>query len=244
MVSGVSAIPGWTNGGDYRLHAGSAEQLREETCRALLGHLRNAGIPAIERYYEPGETIYGEEEHGNALYLVLEGAARIFVFSPGARWSTLRLAGPWEPLGLPIPGSCPSGMARAEAVAFSKLAKIPKVFVDRAVRESPETALKLTTLYGLELALREELFWCLLTRNTEVRLARLLPVLARQFPGANSTIGIRLTHYDLAAMVASTRESVNTALTALRRRGIVKKKGGAITVLRPEALSEIGCGQH
>jgi len=91
----------------------------------------------------------------------------------------------------------------------------------------------------------EELVKCLLPRETEVRLANLLPILARKFgerradDGSSVTIDLRLTHQDLAAMVASTRESVTKVLNEMRNRGIVEIEGGRITLKDYATLERI-----
>jgi CRP-like cAMP-binding protein len=86
----------------------------------------------------------------------------------------------------------------------------------------------------------EELVKCLLPRETEVRLANLLPLLAMKF-GQNRdglvTIDLRLTHQDLAAMVASTRESVTKVLNEMRNRDVIEVEAGRITLKDPAALA-------
>jgi CRP/FNR family transcriptional regulator len=100
------------------------------------------------------------------------------------------------------------------------------------------------TLLELRLVQYEELVRCLLPRETEVRLANLLPILARKFgergdDGRTVTIDLRLTHQDLAAMVASTRESVTKVLNEMRNRGIVGIEGGRITLKDYATLERI-----
>ncbi len=85
---------------------------------------------------------------------------------------------------------------------------------------------------------------CLLPRETEVRLANLLPILARKFGerenGDHSvTIDLRLTHQDLAAMVASTRESVTKVLNDMRAREVIGIETGRITLKDSRALTEL-----
>jgi CRP-like cAMP-binding protein len=240
MIGGVATVHPGTPRNDPFSAPGYAG-LREDLCRGLLETLRDMGTPTIDRRHDPGDLVYGEDDHGNALYLVLEGAAKLSVVCSEAREAILRLAGPWEPIGAPMPGRRPHHPTRAEAFTDCKVVKIPKAFVERAVQVNPEVALNLTTLLGLELAHREELFGCLLPRTTEARLARLLPILARQFGEATDEgwiIGLRLTHYDLAAMVASTRESVTAAVSALRRRGVLEKRAGIVSILKPEELAK------
>jgi CRP/FNR family transcriptional regulator len=95
------------------------------------------------------------------------------------------------------------------------------------------------TLLELRLVQYEELVKCLLPRETEVRLANLLPLLAQKFGQSRDglvTIDLRLTHQDLAAMVASTRESVTKVLNEMRNRDVIEVEAGRITLKDPAAL--------
>jgi CRP/FNR family transcriptional regulator len=134
--------------------------------------------------------------------------------------------------------------AYAEAVTECKVTKVPKIFIERAVRREPRAALKMITLLELRLVQYEELVKCLLPRETEVRLANLLPILARKFgerseDGCFVTIDLRLTHQDLAAMVASTRESVTKVLNEMRNRAVIEVEGGRITLKDYGALTKL-----
>jgi CRP-like cAMP-binding protein len=120
---------------------------------------------------------------------------------------------------------------------------VPKVFVERAVRQEPLVAFKMMTLLELRLVQYEELVKCLLPRETEVRLANLLPLLAQKFGERGDgvvTIDLRLTHQDLAAMVASTRESVTKVLNEMRNRDLIEIEAGRITLKDSRALARLG----
>jgi CRP-like cAMP-binding protein len=96
------------------------------------------------------------------------------------------------------------------------------------------------TLLELRLVQYEELVKCLLPRETEVRLANLLPLLAQKFGQRRDglvTIDLRLTHQDLAAMVASTRESVTKVLNEMRNRDVIEVEAGRITLKDPATLA-------
>ena len=98
------------------------------------------------------------------------------------------------------------------------------------------------TLLELRLVQYEELVRCLLPRETEVRLANLLPILARKFGERNGpavTIDLRLTHQDLAAMVASTRESVTKVLNEMRGRDLIEVEARRITLKDWRALAAL-----
>jgi CRP-like cAMP-binding protein len=213
--------------------------LQERECRELLEILGEMGIAFAERVYQPGDAIYREGEYGDALYVLVSGVVKLFRPYSGSKEATLRLLRPWDIFGhLAFEGETKQ-RAYAEAVTECKVTKVPKVFVERAIRQEPRVAFKLMTMLELRLVQYEELVKCLLPRETEVRLANLLPILARKFGERNDgsvTIGLRLTHQDLAAMVASTRESVTKVLNEMRNRDVIEIEAGRITLKDPHAL--------
>lgn len=81
-------------------------------------------------------------------------------------------------------------------------------------------------------------------RQTEVRLARVLSILACKFgerlEGGSVSIGLTLTRIDLAEMIAATRESVTAAVIRLRREGMLTMDAGRIVLLDPKRLAELG----
>ena len=126
-----------------------------------------------------GDAIYNEGEYGDALYVLTS----CVLFRPysGSKEATLRLLKPWDIFGhLAFAGETRQ-RAYAEAVTECRVTKVPKIFVERAVRQEPQAAFKLMTLLELRLVQYEELVKCLLPRETEVRLANLLPLLAQKF---------------------------------------------------------------
>ena len=219
-------------------------EVQEQECRELLAILRDMGVASADRVYQPGDAIYSEGEHGDALYVLVSGVVKLFRPYSGSKEATLRLLKPWDIFGhLAFAGDAKQ-RAYAEAVTECKVTKVPKIFIERAIRREPRAALKMMTLLELRLVQYEELVKCLLPRETEVRLANLLPILARKFgekseDGRFVTTDLRLTHQDLAAMVASTRESVTKVLNEMRNRGVVEVEGGRITLKDYGALAKL-----
>jgi CRP-like cAMP-binding protein len=217
-------------------------RLQEEECRSLLRLLEEMGIATANRTYRPGDAVYREGEYGDALYILVSGVMKLFRPYSGSKEATLRLLRPWDIFGhLAFAGEARQ-RAYAEAVTECVVTKVPKIFVERAVRQEPRVAFKIMTLLELRLVQYEELIKCLLPRETEVRLANLLPVLAQKFGDRSDgvvTIDLRLTHQDLAAMVASTRESVTKVLNEMRGRNLIEVESGRITLKDWRALAEL-----
>jgi CRP/FNR family transcriptional regulator len=217
-------------------------QLQEEECRSLLRLLEEMGIATADRTYRPGDAIYREGEYGDALYVLVSGVMKLFRPYSGTKEATLRLLRPWDIFGhLAFAGETRQ-RAYAEAVTECVVTKVPKIFVERAIRQEPRVAFKIMTLLELRLVQYEELVKCLLPRETEIRLANLLPLLAQKFGDRRDgvvTIDLRLTHQDLAAMVASTRESVTKVLNEMRGRDLIEVESGRITLKDSRALAEL-----
>jgi CRP-like cAMP-binding protein len=216
--------------------------LQERECRELLQLLDQMGIATADRVYGPGDAVYREGEYGDALYVLTSGVLKLFRPYSGSKEATLRLLKPWDIFGhLAFAGEARQ-RAYAEAVTECRVTKVPKVFVERAIRQEPRVAFKLMTLLELRLVQYEELVKCLLPRETEVRLANLLPILAQKFGERRDgqvTIELRLTHQDLAAMVASTRESVTKVLNDMRSRDLIEISSGRITLKDSRALARL-----
>ncbi len=220
-------------------------RLQEEECRSLLRLLEEMGIATADRTYAPGDAVYREGEYGDALYVLVSGVMKLFRPYSGSKEATLRLLRDWDIFGhLAFAGEARQ-RAYAEAVTECVVTKVPKIFVERAVRQEPRVAFKIMTLLELRLVQYEELVKCLLPRETEVRLANLLPILAQKFGDRRDgvvVIDLRLTHQDLAAMVASTRESVTKVLNEMRGRDLIEVEAGRITLKDWRALAALSGG--
>ena len=213
----------------------------------MLAALKEAGTPLVSLGYGGGDEIYSGDEVGRALYVLTGGVARLFVTYPayaGSKDATFLLLGPGEVFGYPVFAGGGPERVSAEAFADCEVVKIPGTFLERAMRRRPEVALEVAALLERRLVEYEELVGCLQPRRTEVRLARVLPILARKFgersDGGATAIGLGLTRTDLAALVAATRESVTAAVIRLREKRVLAMDEGHLVLLDPERLAEVG----
>jgi CRP/FNR family transcriptional regulator len=209
--------------------------LKEREVKKLLGMLRDMGLTPSRRWYESEDVIYREGEYGDALYVVCSGAVRLGRRYEGDKEATLALLGPNDIFGDLVHEATTVQRTGAEAFTSCEIFKVPKVFVERASRRDAEVASTLLKLMELELAQHRELMQRLLPRRTEVRVTHLLEELAGRFgieSDGMTTIRLRLSHEDLAAMVAATRESVTSAMARLRERGVVATRNGRIHLLK------------
>ncbi len=211
----------------------------------LLRLMQDMGLTGINRLYEPGELLYVGGTDGEALHLLLAGFVRLARSYAGGKEATLGLLGAGDAFGSPICSGHSASEFYAEALTSCELRKVPRPLLDGAAKRSPSLAAEIMALKDRQLAACERLVVRLLSRRTPARLADLLLELDGKFgasrPGEGypRTIGLRLTHEDLGAMVASTRESISAAMGELRRAGAVAVEGGLIVVLDPDLLKRM-----
>jgi CRP-like cAMP-binding protein len=193
-----------------------AGQREERECRKLLDMLCVRDATTFDRQYARGEVIFGDYAQGDGLYFFTDGVAKLSQAYSVGKEATLMLLGPWDVFGdlafgqTAYPHAYPH--ASVEALTTSWVRKVPKVFVERAVKARPEVALKLAAhLMKAQQTQYGEMVGYLLPYKVETKLANLLLMLARRFGDEEElgrlTIRLRLTHEELAAMILSTPAS-------------------------------------
>jgi CRP-like cAMP-binding protein len=60
--------------------------------------------------------------------------------------------------------------------------------------------------------------------------------------GTGTLIGVRLTHQDLANMIASTREAVSKVMSEFQREGLIETRSRRVFILDPGALTKQAAG--
>ncbi|MDZ7727892.1 MAG: Crp/Fnr family transcriptional regulator [Dehalococcoidia bacterium] len=219
----------------------TAEQLKRVP---LLARLASEDVRALAgrgrlRRFKSGETIVREGEPGDALYVILEGAARVVMSSPTGEEATVAHLGPGECIG---EFAVLDGLPRS-ATAIATL-NVSSVYVTREqfriwLTERPEASFALLEELSLRLRRANQGLADQLFLGLAQRLARRLVTLAttQGTPATNGGLRIRITQAELASMLGVTRESVNKELQGFASRGWLSTSRGAVTVYDLQALN-------
>jgi CRP-like cAMP-binding protein len=215
------------------------------------GHLsledfERAGVRVAVRRFGARDPIFGPGDPGGQIYFLLEGIVRLYKIYGHYREATVALLTEGDVFGELV------GLERrtrqhefAEAIVASRVAVVRKATLIEAVRYSPEFALRLLDSLSDRLGRSDETIENLLDREVSTRLATLLSQLADRFgepDGSGAVLTVRLTHQDLANMVASTREAVSKVMSEFRREGLIEVRGRRISV--SPRLAEVKPGRH
>lgn len=210
-----------------------------------LKDFEEAGLRAVERGFRAKDTIFSPGDPDDQLYFLLSGTVRLYKIYGDFKEATtalLKQGGIFGKLGL-VEGRWQDVFA--EAVTDVRVASIQKTAIERAIKSRPEFALKLFASLSERLRQSDEVIESLLHREVSTRVATLLLNLGERFgenDGSGIMLGVRLTHQDLANMVASTREAVSKVMSELQRDGSIEVRNRRIVIRNRDSLAGIAAG--
>jgi CRP/FNR family transcriptional regulator len=200
----------------------------------------------VERRYGPNETIFAPGDPDDRLYFLLEGMVRTYKTYGNFKEATTALLKDRGTFGRPDLEGGSSQDDFAEAMSGATVAQVPKAAVARLARREPEVALALYSALAQRVRRSDELVATLLPREVKSRLAPLLLNLSERFgeedEEGGAAIDPRLTHQDLANMIASTREAVSKVMSEFQRDGHIEVRDRRITIVDRDALTKYDSG--
>ncbi len=198
-----------------------------------LEDFENAGIRAVERCYKTRDIIFAPGDPDNQLYFLLEGTIRLYKLYGEFKEATTALL---KDRGVFGKLSLVEGQGQdvfAEAVTDVQVAGVRKSALTEAISHNPRLAIELFACFSERLTQSDEVIESLLHREVSARLATLLLKLGERFGeenGTGTTLDVRLTHQELANMIASTREAVSKVMSEFQRDGTIEVQNRKITI--------------
>jgi CRP-like cAMP-binding protein len=208
-----------------------------------LEDFEEVGLRVVERRFAPKDVIFTPGDPDDQLYFLLSGTVRLYKLYGDYKEATTALlkdGGVFGKLSL-VEGRWQDEFA--EAVTESRVAGVQKASLERVIKSDPGFALRLFSSLSERLRQSDEVIESLLHREVSTRLATLLMNLSERFgEEEDKIICVRLTHQDLANMIASTREAVSKVMSEFQRAGVIETRSRRIAILDPEALSKRAAG--
>lgn len=196
-----------------------------------------ARVPAVEFDYPKGTEIFGASEPAQYIYQVIEGAVRSYkLLSDGRRQiGAFHLAG--DVFGLEF-----DDLHRfsAEAVISTKLRLVKRQSLERSAQSDLATMLSLLRMASTNLQHAEDHLLLLGQKTALERVANFLVEMERRSTAAG-VLALPMDRRDIADYLGLTLETVSRALTALKKRGVIKFMGTQrdILVADSSGLAEI-----
>lgn len=191
-------------------------------------------LPRDRQLFRRGDPCQG-------LYVVVDGAVRVYRANSDGREQTIHLLGPGQPIaevplfdGGPYPAS-------ARAAEDSRVLYLPLDDFQWLYQHHPEIADSIIRELGRRLRRMVQLVEKISLRDVPSRVAMTLLEYTERHAADGEEIEFDLprTQEELAAELATTRESVARALASLRRSGVISQKGPKVRVLDVRQLESI-----
>lgn len=212
--------------------------LSEEALRAIAGR-------TVGKRLARGALLFREGEACRGLYVVLRGLIAAYQASPDGREQVLDTAGPGQTIAeLPLFDGGPYP-ASARALEDSELLFLSLNDFQWLYRTHPEIADHVIQRLGQRLRRLVRLVTKLSLQDVPARVAAsLLEQAEASGTPLRDGMAFRMPrrHYELAAELATTRESVTRTLMKLREDGIIAQSGHTIRILSVARLKQAAGG--
>jgi CRP/FNR family transcriptional regulator, cyclic AMP receptor protein len=210
-----------------------------EECRALVGR-------SVCRSVQPGERLFREGDQCRGLYLVVEGAVRVYRANPDGQEQVLRLARPGDSLGEVAVFDEGPYLASARASGAARVLFLSFDEVRALYRRHPEVAQAVVRHLGQRVRELVSLVDRLALHDVLGRVAGAVLEYGATGDAARDGASFRLprTQEELAAELGATRETVARALARLRRDGAIRQKGAQIELLDVGSLRTLAGSGH
>ena len=193
----------------------------------------------VERVVERGQCVFNQDEPGDRMYVLADGAVKLFVASRDGGIVELVRHRPPATFGEVALLDGGPRSASAEAVERSTLLVVTRPELLHLLRAEDQVAEALLCTLGAMVRRTTRQVSDLVFLDLQGRIARRLLALATEGDGLPRTR--RVTQAELASMVSGARQTVNQALRSLESRGYIRADGGGFELLdrkRLELLAE------
>jgi CRP/FNR family transcriptional regulator, cyclic AMP receptor protein len=190
-----------------------------------------------ERVVERGQCVFVQDEPGDRMYVLAEGAVKLFVASRNGGIVELVRHRPPATFGEVALLDGGPRSASAEAVERSVLLVVTRAELLRLLRAEDQVAEALLRTLGTIVRRTTNQVTDLAFLDLQGRVARQLLVLAGDGRGAARTR--QVTQAELASMVSGARQTVNQALRSLESRGYIRADGRSFEILDRQRLEHL-----
>ncbi len=192
------------------------------------------------QHYNRGEAVFRSGGPGNHVYFLQRGKLRVGQVSPLGREVILWFCLPGELCGLAEVARGGGRVVSAVACEASEALAVSQEQFKGFLAEHPQVALLSMEVLSSRLRILGEMFVNLVSDDVNTRIAKLILRLSARYGarvGHEIFLEIPLTHQEIADMVGTTRQTVTSALSALKRQGVLSIDNHRIRINSEELLA-------
>jgi CRP-like cAMP-binding protein len=192
--------------------------------------------------YQKDDLVFPAGVPGDRVYFLKCGRVKIYQLSPLGRTVILWFCFPGEIFGLAEVAQGGGRVVNAQACEPSEVLAVTQEQFKQFIATHPEAALLSMKVLSSRLRILGEILVNLVSDDVNIRIAKLILRLSARYGarvGKDIFLNIPLTHQEIADMVGTTRQTATSALSALKRQGVLSIDNRRIHIESEELLSEI-----
>ncbi|MFN2524669.1 MAG: Crp/Fnr family transcriptional regulator [Actinomycetota bacterium] len=209
------------------------------------GTLERIAAKTIARRYRRREHIFHQGDTGESLFILAEGAVKVYVTSEEGKEMVLATLQPGDTFGeMALIDEGPRSASAETLEATTALCLTRATFMDLVRSDEGLSETFYVTLGALLRRLLEQMS-DLAFLDLPGRTAKKLLSLAQeqgQEPGPDAVINLKVSQTDLARMVGGSRPTVNQILKNFEARGYLELSGSQVLLKRPDLLQKRAAG--
>jgi len=197
-------------------------QLFERLTPAQISRLESS---AKSKTFNKKSLIYLPSDQADSVLLLTSGRVKIYHITSEGKQAVLAFIDPAEVFGELALFESAEREEFAEAMEKSHVVMIPRSEMEYLMEVHPDVSLGVTKLMGLRRRRIERRLKSLLFRSNRDRLVHLLLELSEKYGRVQDggiSLGMKLSHQELASIIGSTRETVTVLLGELQKEGHIK----------------------
>lgn len=194
--------------------------------------------------YDTGQLIFQPGDRGaGVLFFVMNGQVRLYELLPDGRSISLSILSTNDVFTQSNNRNSYFHDVYAEAMSPTIVARIDEKALENLMIEAPLLAERIIHSFSQQLSQSQTLIQGLLGRDIAARMVKLLLKLAEEFGVSQSdggvSIGLSLTHQELADMIGSNRVTVTRKLLELQKKHLIKVENHTISIVNLQTLEEL-----
>lgn len=195
------------------------------------------------RHYRKNELIFQAGAPGEHVYFLSRGRAKIYELSPTGKELILWYCFPGEMFGLAEVYRCGQREVYARACSDMDVVSVNQGQFKQFLESHPAAAMLTVDILSCRLRILGNMLLNLASDDVMSRLAKLLTRLCASYgktQGNEVLLDIPLTHQEIADMISASRQTVSSALSKLRRQGILQIENHCIHIKDQNILRQSG----
>ncbi len=208
-------------------------------------HVRRLEARAKARNFKRSALVYVPSDQGDCVLLLISGRVKIFHNTQDGKQAVLAIIDPGELFGELAIAALEEEQREeyAETMEASTIVLVPADEIKRLAAEHHSLSVGITKLMGLSRRRVERRLKSLLFRSNRERLVHLLFDLAEKYgkytKDGGISLGIHLSHQELASIIGSTRETVTLVLGELQSEGVISISRRDLVLCQAGRLAEM-----